>query len=139
MKMLRLPGIAVLFASLLVVVGPAASQEKADYKVVLYDHKDFKGKSHVIRKGTPNLTADKFNDITSSLKWNIAPGKAAVLCDEKDYKRPVLILVGTGELADVKKDHPNAHGVISSITFVACPKGGHPKGVSKDVAKLGDE
>jgi hypothetical protein len=139
MIVFRFHGMAIAFAAILVMAGPAASQEKEDYKVVLYEHRDFKGKSHVVRKGTANLSADKFNDMTSSLKWNIAPGKAAVLCDEKDYKRPVLVLVGSGELKDVAKEQPNAHDCISSIAFVACPKGGYPKGVSKDVAKLGDE
>jgi hypothetical protein len=121
--------------------GDAAQQKKSkvDYKVTIYDDEELRGKNVIVRQSTPDMEQLKFNDRSESLAWHIAPGRAAVLCDDKNFNRPVLVLVGEGEVRDLGKQQPNALHSISSIIFAACKKGAYPRGVSRDVPKVGTE
>src|SRR4051812_34150597 len=112
---------------------------KPDYKVTVFDDEHLKGRSVIIRQSTANLNDLKFNDKSESISWSIAPGKAAVVCDEKDFQRPVLLLVGEGSVEDLGKEQRNALHRISSIAIVSCVKGKYPKAISKDVPRLGSE
>jgi hypothetical protein len=123
---------------------PAADQKgekkgKPDYKVTIFDDEHLKGKSVVIRQSVPNLSELKFSDKSESISWSLAPGKAAVVCDDKEFQRPVLLLVGEGSVEDLGKEQRNALHSISSVAIVPCAKGKYPKGISKDVPRLGSE
>ena len=112
---------------------------KPDYKVTIFDDEHLKGKSVVVRQSVPNLGDLKFNDKSESISWSVPPGKAAVLCDDKNFERPVLLLVGEGSVEDLGKEQRNALHSITSIAIINCAKGKYPKGISKDVPRLGTE
>jgi len=112
---------------------------KPDYKITIFDDEHLKGKSFVVRQTVANLNDLKFNDKSESISWSVAPGKAAILCDEKNFQRPVLMLVGEGAVEDLGKEQRNALHSISSIQIINCAKGKYPKGISKDIPRLGTE
>ena len=112
---------------------------KVDYKVTIFDDEHFRGKNVIIRQSTPNLDAVKFSDHSESLKWTLPPGRAAILCDDKEFVRPVLVLVGQGEVEDLGKEQPNAVHSVTSVLFVSFKKGRYPQGVSRDVPRIGME
>lgn len=119
--------------------GKAKEKDLGDYKITLYEHDDYKGRSLIVRTGVLDLRAGEFDNRTTSLRWNLPAGRAAVLCADKNFQRPVLVIVGKGELPDLSKSHPNAQDSITSIANVPCKKGAWPKGVSKDVPRVGEE
>jgi len=112
---------------------------KPDYKVTIFDDEHLKGKNLVVRQSVANLGDLKFNDKSESISWSVAPGKAAVLCDDKNFQRPVLMLVGEGAVEDLGKEQRNALHSVTSIAIINCAKGKYPKGISKDVPRLGTE
>lgn len=112
---------------------------KPDYKITIFDDEHLKGKSVIVRQTMANLNDLKFNDKSESISWSVAPGKAAILYDEKNFQRPVLMLVGEGAVEDLGKEQRNALHSITSIQITNCAKGKYPKGISKDIPRLGTE
>src|SRR6185436_20167111 len=90
----------------------AEKKGKPDYKVTIFDDEHLKGKSVIVRQSVPNLGDLKFNDKSESISWSVAPGKAAVLCDDKNFERPVLLLVGEGSVEDLGKEQRNALHIV---------------------------
>ena len=109
------------FMAVIAVADPASGQEKkaakkkTDYKMIICDDEFLKGKNVAIRQTVPNMAELKFNDKSESLQWHLPPNRVAILFDETEFARPVLILVGKGEVNDLGKEHPNALHCISSI------------------------
>jgi len=140
-------GLFVVLAGLVASAAQAAPGDekktekkgKPDYKITIFDDEHLKGKSLVVRQTVANLNDLKFNDKSESISWSVAPGKAAILCDEKNFQRPVLMLVGDGAVEDLGKEQRNALHSISSIQIINCAKGKYPKGISKDIPRLGTE
>ena len=136
---------AVAAAAILLAGRAASSQEKKsgkekpDYKLTIYDDEQLKGRNVIVRQATADLGSLKFSDKSESIEWNVPPGKALVVCAEKNFQRPVLLLVGKGEVKDLGKEQRNALHSIRSVAMVTCAKGGYPKGISKDVPRLGEE
>lgn len=148
MMSLQRTALAITASLAMVVLFPPTAQaqskkkkgEQADYKVVIYDDENFRGRNVVVRKDVANLdTTAKFSDHSESLQWKLAPGRAAVLFDDKDFDRPVLVLVGQGELEDLGKQQPNALHRVTSVAFVPHKKGARPRGLSRDVPMVGSE
>ena len=140
-------GLIVVLAGLIASAAQAAPGDekktekkgKPDYKITIFDDEHLKGKSLVVRQTVANLNDLKFNDKSESISWSVAPGKAAILCDEKNFQRPVLMLVGDGAVEDLGKEQRNALHSISSIQIINCAKGKYPKAISKDIPRLGTE
>jgi hypothetical protein len=116
-------------------------RSKPDYKVTIYDDEFLRGKNFVVRQDVADLDDPRFrfNDKSESLSWHLAPGRAAVLFDDKGFVRPVLILVGEGTVNDLGKQQPNALHSISSVGFVSYKKGSRPRGLSRDIPMVGTE
>jgi hypothetical protein len=112
---------------------------KADYKLTIFDDEQLKGRSVIIRQALPDLAPLKFNDKSESIEWHAPPGKALVVCAEKNFERPVLVLVGQGDVKDLGKEQRNALHSIRSVALLTCPKGRLPKGIPKDIPKLGSD
>jgi hypothetical protein len=139
----RRSGVVLALTTLLVVLSAGAASQaqdkKSEQKVVIYDDENFRGKNVTIHSNATdmNVASVKFAGRSESLKWELPKGKAAVLYDQKDYKKPVLILVGKGEIKDLGKEQPNALHSIRSLAFVAW-KGEKPK-TMKDIPVAGEE
>ncbi|WP_020470158.1 hypothetical protein [Zavarzinella formosa] len=114
--------------------------KKGDWKLTIYDDENFKGRNIILRNTFPDLQAShKFGSSAESIKWSVPPGKAMVLCEDKGYVRPVLVLVGDGEEKDLGKNQRNALHRIRSVIYLPCKKGEWPAKISKDVPKIGEE
>lgn len=75
-----------------------------------------------------------------SVEWQVPTGKAFVVYDDKNFKLPLLVLIGKGEVKDLGKEQRNAlHSITSVALLPCCPKDKYPIGVPKDVPKLGEE
>lgn len=116
----------------------APAQPKSDYKLIIYDDEHLKGRSVVIREQVPDLKAQKFDNKSESLEWHATPGRSFVCFNDKNYEKPLLVLVGKGEVQDLGKQQRNALHSITSVKIMQCLKGKFPKGM-KDVPKLGTE
>jgi len=107
-----------------------------EHHVTLYEDNNFDGKALVLRKSVDNLEGRDFNDLASSLKWHLPRDVAVVLYIDADYRQPLLVLVGKGHLADLRK-LADGNDSISSVAFLPCPLGGNPKGIGVDVPRMG--
>ena len=116
--------------------GSAVLGDEEGHHVTLYEDIDFGGQTKVLRKDAPNLGEENFNDLATSLKWDLPKNKAVVLYIDADYKIPLLVLVGKGHLADlgILRDGNDS---ISSVAFLYCEGDRNPKGIGVDVPRLG--
>lgn len=112
---------------------------KEEAKLTIYDDENLQGKNVVIHKNSPDLHEVKFSDKSESIEWQLPAGKAFVVFDDKNFKLPLLVLVGKGQVKDLGKEQRNALHSITSVALVPCPKDKYPQGVPKDVPKLGGD
>jgi hypothetical protein len=133
----RLLILALAMVSVALGAGSAAWGHQEMHHVTLFEDIDFGGETKVLHKDAPNLVEDSFNDLASSLKWDLPKDRAVVLYIDADYKNPLLVLVGKGHLADLGKLR-DGNDSISSVAFLHCPGERNPKGVGVDVPRMGE-
>lgn len=107
-------------------------------KLVIYDDEHLKGKNVIVRKHVQDMKMLNFDNKSESMEWELPPNKAWVVFDEKNYRLPILVLVGKGAINDIGKEKRNALHSISSINLVNCGKGKRPTGIGKDVEIVGE-
>ena len=78
--------------------------------ILLFEHRDFKGKSKVFTGDTPYVGRD-FNDIVSSLK--VPPGYSVRLYEHKDYGGKSKVFIG--DTSYVGKDFNNKASSLKII------------------------
>src|SRR5262245_46779577 len=114
---------SLIVLAILAVIGwgrgfSLAADPKADYKLTIYDDEHLKGRNLIVRQAVADLKTLKFDNKSESIEWHAPRGKAFVVFSEKKFEKPVLVLVGKGDVQDLGKEQRNALHSISSVSLV---------------------
>ena len=98
--MVSMRRILVGAASLLMWGGCAAVLAAPVYRITLYEHKDFQGRSLTYGAAVVNLSSSGLNDRTSSVK--VVPGQKWLLCKNKKFRGGCIVIDrDVSDLADL--------------------------------------
>ena len=105
--------------------------------VTLFDTAEFRGRQFPIRGGILRLD-DAIDDQTQSIKWQLPKDIVCVLYADPRFEKPLLVLIGVGEIPSFTDKYPDAVKALTGIEFQQKPAQSYrPDGVADAVPVVG--